>query len=99
MFTTDGSTLCATTTIGVRRSALTVAGIVLVVGTTGRRVCAGCDSAAGLQAMLRAKRRRAVRSFMRGRLCTLRAPVHLKIIYNPTAGRGRARRNVRTIEE
>jgi diacylglycerol kinase (ATP) len=36
---------------------------------------------------------------MRGRLCTLRAPVHLKIIYNPTAGRGRARRNVRTIEE
>jgi diacylglycerol kinase (ATP) len=37
---------------------------------------------------------------MTARLCTL-SPlvVHLKLIYNPTAGRGRARRHVREIEE
>jgi hypothetical protein len=60
MFTTDGKTVCATTTIGVRRAALTVGGMTLVACGRG----AGCDSAAGLQAMARAKTRRTVLHFM-----------------------------------
>ena len=49
MFTTAGSTLCATTTTGVRRDALTVAGI---VGAGVVVLCAtGCDSL-GRQLML-----------------------------------------------
>ena len=53
MFTTDGRTLCATTTIGVRREALTVGGI----DAPGWRGCTVCDSATGLQAMETAKRK------------------------------------------
>src|SRR5215213_6885552 len=57
MFTTDGRTLCATRTTGVRREVLTVGGM-LVPDACGRT---GCDSAAGLQARLRANRRMAQR--------------------------------------
>ncbi len=59
MFTTAGRTLCATTTTGVRRAALTVG------GTAGAACCGAtvCDSAAGLQARLAKKRKKAMRSF------------------------------------
>src|SRR5438874_4123282 len=61
MFTTEGSTLCATTTTGVRRDAPTLAGIggALSFGSTG------CDCATGLQASDRAMIRVRLLVFMR----------------------------------
>src|SRR5438045_191594 len=57
MLTTDGSTLCATTTTGVRRDALTVTGIAAACfGASMAR-----DSAAGLQPREKAKMRIRVR--------------------------------------
>src|SRR3954470_11064930 len=61
MFTTDGSTSCATTTTGVRRDAETVAGI--CAEPLGPRLT-GCDSAIGLQARESAKRVMKMRRFM-----------------------------------
>src|SRR3954465_6696099 len=61
MFTTDGSTLCATTTTGVRRDALTVGGI---VGVCLRCASIVCDSACGLHAIDATKRKRSVRNFI-----------------------------------
>src|ERR1041385_6881264 len=68
MFTTAGRTLCATTTIGVRRAALTLDGI-------GAISCRGwpglvvCDSAIGLQATEMAKRTTRMRTcFMADRI-------------------------------
>src|SRR4051812_22842217 len=95
MLTTAGSVSCATTTTGVRRDGLTVAGIGLRCGAGVRsRVC---DSATGLQARLRAKRTATMRTcFMTPRFYDLHCPetVRLRLIYNPTAGRGRARRHI-----
>src|ERR1041385_5016546 len=86
MFTTDGATLCATTTTGVRRAALTVAGIC--------GACCGvivCDSAAGLQPIVMRKTNRSVRAFF---MLTYTNPMKLKMIFNPMAGRGRARKQI-----
>src|SRR5688572_30698037 len=58
MLTTLGRTLCATTTIGVRRAALTVWGMVFCAGR------AGWDSAAGLQLRIRKAKRAVVRNFI-----------------------------------
>jgi hypothetical protein len=59
MFTTDGSTLCATTTIGVRRDALTLGGM---VGAAAVRT--GCEATSGLpQPMPTTNRTRSVRNF------------------------------------
>ena len=55
MLTTAGRTLCATTTIGVRRAALTVGGIEVLLGR-GCRLSTVCDSAIGLQASVMAMR-------------------------------------------
>src|SRR5436305_3951281 len=87
MLTTDGATLCATTTTGVRRAALTVGGI-----------CAGacrgsivCDSAAGLQPIVSRKTNRRVGLFF---MLTYTTSMKLKMIFNPMAGRGRARKQI-----
>src|SRR5581483_4753164 len=93
MLTTDGSTLCATRTTGVRRDALTDAGI-------GGVFCRGwpaivCDSATGLQASKSSNARR--KCFISSRYTWI--SVRLKLIYNPWAGRGRARHHAREVEE
>src|SRR5438046_6300784 len=60
MLTTDGRTLCATTTIGVRRAAETVGEIGAPPGC-GWRLSTVCDSAIGLQARSMMMRSRATR--------------------------------------
>src|SRR5260370_14012360 len=96
MFTTEGRTLCATMTIGVRRDALTVGGI----GLTGsRRRSTVCDSATGLQAMLTKMRTSASRECFIALMLHLQGSVKLKLLYNPMAGRGRARHHIREVEQ
>src|SRR5579864_8039195 len=98
MFTTAGRTLCATMTTGVRRAALTLGGI----GARpwcGWRSAVICDSV-GRHAKLTMNRRKTMRTFfMRRILVILSAFMRLHVIYNPTAGRGRAQRKIRLIEE
>src|SRR5947207_2366000 len=67
MLTTAGSTLCATTTTGVRRTALTVGGM-LCEGAFGVTVC---DSAIGLQPKESTMIRNNARRFMEGILGNL----------------------------
>src|SRR5437899_7364726 len=96
MFTTAGSTSWATMTTGVRRAPVTVAGI----GVRGWRSVV-CDSANGLHAKLTANRRKTNRSsFMVLKVTSHRLAyyVRLKLIYNPAAGRGRARHHARDVE-
>src|SRR5947207_8161835 len=92
MLTTDGSTLCATITTGVRLAALTVCGI-------GAVVCRGCwtvcDSATGLQASARSSAIR--KCFMSSRYTWI--SVRLKVIYNPAAGRGRVTQCIAEVEQ
>src|SRR5215471_8342854 len=84
MLTTDGRTLWATTTTGVRRAVLTVCGIGATV----------CDSAAGLQA--RRSNSATRKYFMTSRYTWI--SVRLKLIYNPAAGRGRAKHRIALVE-
>src|SRR5438105_13314917 len=66
MLTTAGRMLCATTTIGVRRAALTLAGMG-GVSWRGCRASVVCDSASGLQATEMVKRTTRMRMcFMAG---------------------------------
>src|SRR5260370_7768917 len=96
MCASEGRTLCATMTIGVRRDALTVGGI----GLTGsRRRSTVCDSATGLQAMLTKMRTSASRECFIALMLHLHGSVKLKLLYNPMAGRGRARHHIREVEQ
>src|ERR1700756_1457976 len=94
MLTTDGNTLCATTTTRVRRDGPTDAGIG-GVACLGWRLSSVCDSATGLQA---SKRSNATRKRFIGSRYTWTS-MRLKLIYNPWAGRGRARHHALEVEQ
>src|SRR5256885_13272570 len=92
MLTTDGRTLCATITTGVRLAALTVCGI---GGVDWRGCWTVCDSATGLQASARSSA--VPKCFMTSRYTWI--SVRLKVIYNPAAGRGRVTQRIAEVEQ